>query len=103
MSVPGNTTQRGYGYTHQQQRKRWAPTVQRGEVICARYGQPGYPDCPGLIHPGQAWDLGHDDWDRTVYTGPEHMQCNRRAGALKARGKSKARGTKGRRVTSLRW
>jgi len=23
------------------------------------------------------WDLGHDDYDRSRYTGPEHRKCNR--------------------------
>jgi hypothetical protein len=29
------------------------------------------------ILPGQDWDLGHDDYDRSRYTGPEHRRCNR--------------------------
>jgi hypothetical protein len=80
MSTPGNTTQRGYGYTHQQQRRQWARTMARqGGAECAR--------CGGWIDPDQPWDLGHHDWDRTVYVGPEHRLCNRRAGGLSARGK----------------
>jgi hypothetical protein len=35
----------------------------------------------GLIHPGEAWDLGHADGESVG--GPEHAVCNRRAGALK--------------------
>ena len=30
-----------------------------------------------LILPGEPWDLGHDDFDRSRYTGPEHRRCNR--------------------------
>jgi hypothetical protein len=29
------------------------------------------------IAPGEPWDLGHHDLDRSVYTGPEHRSCNR--------------------------
>jgi len=28
--------------------------------------------CGELIRPGQPWHLGHDDYDRTKYRGPEH-------------------------------
>lgn len=30
----------------------------------------------GLLQ-GKPWDLGHHDWDRSTYTGPEHARCNR--------------------------
>jgi len=67
--MAGSTTARGYGAAHQALRKRWARVVERGEAFCAR--------CGGWIHPGSAWDLGHDDFDRSRYTGPEHARCNR--------------------------
>ena len=35
-----------------------------------------------------AWDLGHDDYDRSIYRGPEHARCNRSAAA--SRGQSDA-------------
>ena len=73
---PQGTAARGYGYAHQQERKRLAPLVEAGEITCWRCGRP--------IYPGSKWDLGHDDWDRTVYRGPEHAnRCNRAAGARK--------------------
>ena len=69
----GNTTVRGYGSAHQRLRARLAPIVATGTVACARCGR--------LIEPGQPWDLGHVDGDKTRYTGPEHQDCNRAAGA----------------------
>lgn len=70
-----STTERGYGHTHQQRRKWWAPRVAAGRIRCWR--------CGHRIIPGTPWDLGHDDDDRRRYRGPEHRACNRRAGARK--------------------
>jgi hypothetical protein len=67
--MAGKTTQRGYGTVHQRERKRWAARVERGEVSCARCGRP--------ILPGELFDLGHDDHDRSRYVGAEHRRCNR--------------------------
>jgi hypothetical protein len=75
MPRPASTTARGYGAEHQALRKQWAPLVDAGQVTCWR--------CGNLIHPGQAWDLGHDDHDRGAYRGPEHRGPNRAAGARK--------------------
>lgn len=69
------TTSRGYGASHQAERRRWEPTVTSGQATCARCGEPIEPDGP--------WDLGHND-DRTAWTGPEHVACNRAAGARNA-------------------
>jgi hypothetical protein len=63
------TAARGYGSAHQKRRKREARRVAAGTVVCWR--------CNQLILPDAAWDLGHDDKDRTVYRGPEHAACNR--------------------------
>jgi len=45
-------------------RAAWDRKVKAGGVFCARCGLP--------IHPLERWDLGHDDVDRHVYSGPEH-------------------------------
>lgn len=69
MTSKPNTTQRGYGYHHQQQRKRWAPIVATGTVPCAR-------ECGRLIKPGEPWHLDHADDGRRRYLGPAHRSCN---------------------------
>lgn len=84
--MPGRTTQQGYGFTHQRERRRLAPLVAQGGVICPRYGHPQFPSCPGEILPVDEWELGHDDRDKRIYTGPEHARCNERAGGLKRQG-----------------
>nr|WP_280371139.1 AAA family ATPase [Nocardia wallacei] len=66
------TAQRGYGQEHRKQREALVPLVQSGKATCWRCRRP--------IHPLAAWDLGHDDHDRTKYRGPEHVSCNRGAG-----------------------
>lgn len=65
------TTARGYGARHQNERARWRPIVDAGFADCARCGE--------RLEPGRPWDLGHND-DRTGWTGPEHVACNRKAG-----------------------
>ena len=83
MASAGSTTARGYGPDHQKERARAKQAVDAGEAYCWR--------CGGWIDPTlrdkygrEMWDLGHDDHDRSVYRGPEHRRCNRRAGALKS-------------------
>lgn len=89
MSRQDTTTSRGYGSQHQQQRAKWTPIVEAGGVMCARRG----PKCIGKpIQPDQEWDMGHDDHDRTKWTGPECVPCNRGAG-----------GRNGAAVTNSRW
>jgi hypothetical protein len=75
--MAGLTTARGYGWRHQRVRAAWRPRVDAGLVDCARCGEP--------IVPGEPWDLGHDDVDRSRYQGPEHRACNRSAGAGRRR------------------
>jgi len=68
----GTTAQRGYGSQHQGRRKDWTRSVAAGLVDCRRCGE--------RIKPGEPWDLGHDDVDRSRPSAPEHArQCNRRA------------------------
>lgn len=67
----GTPTERGYGPEHKRLRREWAPLVEAGEVNCFR------ATCGEPIEPGTPWDLGHEDNDRTKWTGPEHQACNR--------------------------
>jgi hypothetical protein len=76
MTERPSTTARGYGNNHQKLRERWRRQVERGEVRCARCGR--------FIQPGQAWDLDHDDLDRSQYLGPSHQACNRAAARRRA-------------------
>jgi len=63
------TTQRGYNARHTRSKDAWGRLVDRGGVICRRCGEG--------IAPGEPWDLGHDDNDRSLPTHPEHRACNR--------------------------
>ena len=61
----GTPAERGYDQAHKAERARLAPLVATGSVKCWR--------CGGYIAAGSPWDLGHDDRDRTVHRGPEHV------------------------------
>jgi hypothetical protein len=60
--------ERGYGTGHRVRRRVLAPLVAAGLADCARCGEP--------ILAGEPWHLGHDDYDRSRWTGPEHVRCN---------------------------
>ena len=79
------TRLRGYGYHHQQLRKRWAKVVEAGDAICARCGK--------WIEPGTPWDLDHADDDplRRKYLGPSHAKCNRGAARRRDSGRRQSR------------
>jgi hypothetical protein len=64
------TASRGYGGKHQSLRQRWVRQVAAGGVCCARCGEP--------IERVEPWDLGHDDFDRSIDSGPEHRACTAR-------------------------
>lgn len=64
MPSSGTTGQRGYGADHKTIRKKLEPLVRSGNAICWRCGLP--------IKADANWDLGHDDYDRKQYRGPEH-------------------------------
>jgi hypothetical protein len=73
------TVERGYGETHRRLRRHWAPAVATGGVLCSRCGR--------YIRLGEPWDLGHDDEDRSRWSGPEHRACNRAtSGRVRVRG-----------------
>ena len=96
MPRRGTTPQRGYGYHHKLLRRRWQEAIDAGaDVRCWR------PGCGRPILPGDRWDLGHDDHDRSIYRGPECVGCNRRAGSARANRRrwGKAKGEQ----TSRRW
>ncbi|RBO82080.1 AAA family ATPase [Nocardia puris] len=80
------TVERGYGQQHRKLREALAPTVRAGKAVCWR--------CQERIHPTEPWDLGHDDHDRRKYRGPEHVTCNRAAGARSSGRHRKSSGPK---------
>lgn len=80
------TTERGYGYAHQQARKAWAKR-HRPSDPCARCGLPLGPM-------GSHLHLDHNA-DRTGYLGFSCGDCNRRAGAVE--------GQRRQTVTTLQW
>jgi len=71
------TTERGYGYDHQQERERWRPIVERGEGCCS---EEICLEASRWIRPGTVWDLAHDRRNGG-YLGPAHGRCNRSEGA----------------------
>jgi hypothetical protein len=75
MPKKGTTSERGYGAKHRRLRADWQSRIDAGErVVCWRCDEAGEPH---LILPGEPFDLGHDDLDRTKWRGPECPSGNR--------------------------
>lgn len=61
----GSTAARGYGRAHQVLRADYQKRMDAGEQFsCWRCGM--------MLDPNVPWELGHDDYDRSIYRGPEH-------------------------------
>lgn len=88
MRTMASRTARGYGVAHIKARERYARLIENeGPVRCActradctRHDE---LQCPVMLDNDMDWDLGHTD-DRTAWTGPECVPCNRGAGARRA-------------------
>lgn len=64
----GTRQQRGYDSRHAHVRADYQHRMDRGETFtCWRCGDDIDPE---------HWHLGHDDYDRSVYRGPECVPCN---------------------------
>ena len=70
------TASRGYGGRHQALRRRFAAIVEAGLASCWRCGLP--------IVPGEPWDLGHVDGNRSTY-GASAVQPGNGGSVAKAR------------------
>lgn len=86
------TADRGYGGAHQRERAKYVERVDAGHEFCRRCWLPipahlgwgGYGRCPKCGKNHRGWDLGHSDFNRAVWTGPEHVCCNRATYGRKA-------------------
>ena len=76
----GTRAEQGYGAEHRAERKAIAKRIASGELVtCWR--------CHEAITSEDDWDLGHDDYDRTITRGPEHARrCNRSAAGRASHG-----------------
>lgn len=74
---------KGYDHRHKVERAGLQRRMDRGATFacacqhdaCTKHVGP----CQVIITGSMAWDLGHTD-DRTAWTGPECIPCNRSAG-----------------------
>lgn len=73
---PGTTTERGYGWAHQQARAEAIKDLHDGDP-CTRCGGPMYRSEANRL------DLDHTE-DRAGYQGLAHASCNRSAGQAKS-------------------
>ncbi|WP_157408560.1 endonuclease domain-containing protein [Actinoplanes sp. N902-109] len=91
------TTDRGYGWAHQQARARALEDLRDGDP-CTRCGRPMWRSEAASLH------LDHTD-DRSGYRGLAHGTCNTRAGQAKATRNRAAQSppAPAKRVHSRRW
>ncbi|MEU5549217.1 hypothetical protein ABZ738_05560 [Micromonospora sp. NPDC047793] len=89
----GTTTQRGYGWAHQQARTRALHQLHDGQP-CPRCGKPMYRSEAKLL------DLDHTD-DRRTYRGLAHRTCNRSAGQAIAQQRMRTRRAQRQRTTNV--
>lgn len=82
-----STAEQGYGWDHQQERARWVKYQQAGgdDPLGAHHGELRCRADVCLaasrwIGKVEAWDLGHHPGQQG-WRGPEHVRCNRTAGA----------------------
>lgn len=86
------SNQRGYNEAHKRERRRYERLIAQGHTfVCARASQGDCTHPHEVITLGVRWDLGHTE-DRAAWTGPEHTDCNRRAGGRN--GAAKVNGTR---------
>lgn len=71
----GNTSSRGYGWSHQKARAAALAAFVVGQP-CVRCAEP--------MMTKRGLELDHEDDDRTRYRGLAHAECNRRAGGEKS-------------------
>jgi len=65
--------------------RAWRSAMRR--TVCASHRETWLSNLPALRsrhRRGRLWDLGHDDYDRRLYLGPEHRRCNRSAEGKKS-------------------
>jgi len=68
-----------YGPQHRKTRRQLVAELRLvGWLQCWR--------CSGVILSEDDLHVGHDDWDRSITRGPEHVLCNLRAAAAKTNG-----------------
>jgi hypothetical protein len=77
MPTPGGTTARGYGWDHQQLRRRYQPYINSGQAQCAELN---CLEPTRAIRAGAPWQLAHDRTNGG-YRGPAHPRCNLSEGA----------------------
>lgn len=92
-----STAARGYGSAHQTERRRWQKIINKTPtgIPCAR-------GCGTRITSEDTWDLGHTE-DRTTWTGPECIPCNRGAGGRNGAAAAHRNRTPGPRPGLIRW